>query len=117
MWQAVVTVDQQAVRTSAVTDGVFPLITNLPSDTHPPLEVLKIYKDQAFVEKRHEPLKSVAEVVPVNFKSHARIDAFLFLFSVALTIGALLERQLRNAMAAHQIDSLPIYPEGRSCKG
>lgn len=116
MWQAVVTVDQQAVRTSAVTDGIFPLITNLPADTHPPLEVLKIYKYQAFVEKRHEQLKSVAEVVPVNFKSPARIDAFLFLFFVALTIGALLERQLRNAMAAHQIDSLPIYPEGRSCK-
>jgi hypothetical protein len=115
-WQAVATVDQDSVRASAVTDGIFPLITNLPSDTHPPLEVLKIYKYQAFVEKRHEQLKSVAEVVPVNFKSPARIDAFLFLFFVALTIGALLERQLRSAMAAHQIDSLPIYPEARSCK-
>jgi len=115
-WQAVAAIDQQAVRASALSDGIFPLITNLPPDTHPPLEVLKIYKYQAFVEKRHEQLKSVAEVVPVNFKSPARIDAFLFLFFVALTIGALLERQLRNAMAVHQIDSLPIYPEARSCK-
>lgn len=114
-WQAVATVDQESVRASAVTDGIFPLITNLPSDTHPPLEILKIYKYQAFVEKRHEQLKSVAEVVPVNFKSPARVDAFLFLFFLALTISALLERQLRNAMVAYQIDSLPIYPEARSC--
>ncbi len=115
-WQAVVDVDSQAVRASAVTDGIFPLITNLPADTHPPLEILKIYKYQAFIEKRHEQLKSVAGVVPVNFKSPARIDAFLFLFFVALVITTLLERQLRNAMATHQIASLPIYPEARSCK-
>jgi len=115
-WEAVATVDQQAVQASAATDGIFPLITNLPADTHPPIKILEIYKYQAFVEKRHEQLKSVAEVVPVNFKSPARIDAFLFLFFVALTIQTLLERQLRHAMAALNIDSLPIYPEGRSCK-
>ena len=88
-WQALVDLDSQTLRASAVTDGIFPLITNLPADTHPPLEILKIYKYQAFVEKRHEQLKSVAEVVPVNFKSPARSDAFLFLdlakFAVGLT--------------------------------
>ncbi len=115
-WQVIATVDQEAVRASAASDGIFPLITNLPTDSHPPLEILKIYKYQAFIEKRHEQLKSVAEVVPVNFKSPERIDAFLFLFFVALTIDALLERQLRNAMTAHHLDSLPIYPEGRPCK-
>jgi transposase len=115
-WEVVATVDQQAIRASAATDGIFPLITNLPTDSHPPLEILKIYKYQAFIEKRHEQLKSVAEVVPVNFKNPERIDAFLFLFFVALTIDALLERQLRNAMAAHQLVSLPIYPESRPCK-
>jgi len=115
-WEVIVTVDQQAVRATAATDGIFPLITNLSPDSHPPLEILKIYKYQAFIEKRHEQLKSVAEVVPVNFKSPERIDAFLFLFFVALTIDSLLERQLRNAMKAHHLDSLPIYPEGRPCK-
>ena len=67
-WEAVATVDQHAVRASAAADGIFPLVTNLPTDTHPPREILKIYQYQAFVEKRHEQLKSVAEVVPVNFK-------------------------------------------------
>jgi len=109
-------VDQQAVRASATADGLFPLVTNLPPDTHSPLEILKIYKYQAFIEKRHEQLKTVAEVVPVNFKSPERIDAFLFLFFVAITIDALLERQLRQAMVAHQLESLPIYPEARLCK-
>jgi len=116
VWEPVVTVDQQAVRASASVDGIFPLVTNLPGATHPPLEILKIYKYQAFIEKRHEQLKSVAEVVPVNFKSPERIDAFLFLFFLAITIDALLERQVRNAMVAHQLDSLPIYPEARPCK-
>jgi hypothetical protein len=115
-WELVVTVDQQAVRASATADGIFPLVTNLPPDTHAPLDILKIYKYQAFIEKRHEQLKTVAEVVPVNFKSPERIDAFLFLFFVAITIDALLERQLRTAMVAHQLESLPIYPEGRPSK-
>lgn len=116
VWELVVTIDQQAVRASAAADGIFPLTTNLPPDTHPPLEILKIYKYQAFLEKRHEQLKTAAEVVPVNFKSPERIDAFLFLFFLAITIQALLERQLRKAMAAHSIDSLPLYPEARQCK-
>lgn len=102
VWEPVVTVDQQAVRVSATADGIFPLVTNLPHDTHSPLEILKIYKYQAFIEKRHEQLKTVAEVVPVNFKSPERIDAFLFLFFVAITIDALLERQLRKAMVARR---------------
>jgi transposase len=80
-----------------------------------PLEILKIYKYQAFLEKRHEQLKTAAEVIPVNFKSPERIDAFLFLFFLAITIQSLLERQLRKAMAAHSIDSLPLYPEARQC--
>jgi len=116
VWEPVVTIDQQAVRACAAADGIFPLVTNLPHDTHPPLEILKIYKYQAFIEKRHEQLKTAAEVVPVNFKSPERIDAFLFLFFVAITIHALLERQLRKAMTAHGIESLPLYPEARRCK-
>jgi hypothetical protein len=61
------------VRASAA-DGIFPLVTNLPRDTHPPLEILKIYRYQAFLEKRHEQLKTAAEVVPVNFKSGFQED-------------------------------------------
>lgn len=116
VWELVVTVDQAAVRASATADGIFPLVTNLPHHTHAPLEILKIYKYQAFIEKRHEQLKTVAEVVPVNFKCPERIDAFLFLFFVAITIDALLEREVRRAMTAQQLESLPIYPEGRACK-
>ena len=31
-------------------------------------------------------------------------------------VQALLERELRNAMAAQQLESLPLYPEGRACR-
>ncbi len=39
------------------------------------LDVLSTYKYQAFVEKRHEQLKTAQHVVPVNFKTPERIEA------------------------------------------
>ncbi len=80
------------------------------------MEILEIYKYQAFLEKHHEQLKTAAMVVPVNFKSPERIDAFIFVFFLAITIQALLERQLRKAMAAHAIGSFPLCSEARQCK-
>lgn len=82
----------------------------------PPLELLRVYKYQSFVEKRHEQLKTVAEVAPVNYKTPERIEAFLFLYFVAVTIHALLERQLRQAMQHRELRSIPLYPEERECR-
>jgi hypothetical protein len=31
-------------------------------------------------------------------------------------VEALLERELRRAMARHEVESLPMYPEGRACR-
>ena len=64
------------------------------------MELLQTYKYQALIEKRHEQLKTAAEVVPVNFKSPERIEALLFLYVLAITLHALIERQVRRAMAA-----------------
>jgi hypothetical protein len=33
-----------------------------------------------------------------------------------LLVESLLERELRRAMAAKGIESLPLYPEGRACR-
>lgn len=78
VWELVVTVNQQTVRPSATAGGIFPRVTNLPHDTHSPVDILKIDKPQAVIEKRHEQRKTVAEVVPVTFESPERIDAFPF---------------------------------------
>jgi hypothetical protein len=49
-------------------------------------------------------------------KEVSRIQALLCLYFFVLLVQALLERELRRAMARHQIQSLPLYPEGRLCR-
>ena len=116
VYEPVDTVDAEAVRRSAAADGIFPLVTNASAERLPSLQLLQTYKYQAFVEKRHEQLKSAAEVVPVNFKSVERIEAFLFLYFLAVTLQALIERQVRRAMAARGLSTIPLYPEERACR-
>ena len=48
-------------------------------------------------------------------KSDARIDALGFCLYVALLVHALIERDLRRAMTAKRIPSLPLYHENRAC--
>lgn len=98
----------------AKTDGIFPLITN---DLQLNLRrLLRIYKKQPRVEKRHEQLKSVHDVAPQYLKGVARIEALLCVFFLALLVDALIERQVRRAMRAARIRSLPLYPEERDCR-
>jgi transposase len=106
-------VDGEALQLAAVGDGVFPLITNLPGWTA--AEVLKAYKRQPIIEKRFSQLKTDFRVAPVYLKSVTRIVGLLAIYFFALMVQALLERELRQAMASHRIDSLPLYPEGRPC--
>jgi len=57
----------------------------------------------------------VIEAAPLTLKSNARIDALGFCLYVALLVHALIERELRRAMAAAGITSLPLYHEDRAC--
>ena len=115
-YEPVFTLDAEAIRAAAAADGIFPLITDIPKDRMSPLEILNIYKYQSFVEKRHEQLKTAAEVVPVNFKSPERIEAFLFLYFIGIVVHALIERHVRDAMKDRGIESIPLYPEERACR-
>jgi transposase len=108
------TLNTEGIRASAAADGIFPLITNIPTEAKTPLELLQIYKYQPFIEMRHEQLKTAAKIVPVNLKSPERIEAFLFLYFIAVVIHALIERDVRKAMAARDIAAIPLYPEERA---
>lgn len=44
-----------------------------------------------------------------------RIEALLLCQFLALLIGALIEREIRTAMAAAELDTIALYPELRSC--
>ena len=106
---------QRALEMEALTDGVFPLITNLDERDYKAKKVLEIYKFQPFLEKRHTQLKTWQEVTPVLLKKDERVVAYLHMHVMALMVATLIERQLRRAMKRCSITALPLYPEDRPC--
>lgn len=109
-----VTIDTDAVARDAASDGCFPYITNL-APTVPAVDLLRIYKAQPHLERRHATFKGVLEAAPLTLKNTARIDALGLCLYVALLVHALVERQLRGAMVEQGISSLPLYYEDRAC--
>jgi transposase len=106
--------DHAALTAEAVNDGIFPLITNDRELSEQAL--LVAYKGQPVIERRFAQLKTEFEVAPVYLKEVTRIQSLLCLYFLVLLVQALLERELRRAMARRQVESLPLYPEGRSCR-
>lgn len=105
--------DQERVAEAERQDGIFPLLTN--DRTLPAEEVLRAYKRQPFIEKRFSQFKSEFTVAPVFLKNVARIQGLLAVYFFVLLTQALLERELRRAMAKASRTALPLYPEGRDC--
>ena len=106
--------DAEAIARERQTDGIFPLVTNDPDLTS--LAVLHSYKRQPQIEKRFEQLQTDFAVAPVFLKDVGRVEALFGVYFVVLLVEALLERELRQAMARAGIESLPLYPEGRPCR-
>jgi transposase len=100
---------QGAVEGDARTDGIFPLVTNTELEA---AEVLRNYKNQPYLEKRFNHLKSVLEVAPVFLKKPERVEAMLLLYIIALMLIALIERRIRKNMEQQGMASLPILPQG-----
>lgn len=107
-------VDEARVAYDLKSDGMYPLLTN--DRTLTPVEVLAAHKRQPTIEKRFAQLKSVHEIAPVFLKNEGRIEAFFLLYFLALLVQALIERELRQAMAREHIPALPLYPEERACR-
>jgi len=113
-WTIDWTLDQAAVDYDRKSDGMYPLLTN---DLHlSDAEVFEAHKRQPTIEKRFQQTKSVLEIAPVLLKNEARIEAFFFVYFLALLVQALIERQLRRAMQTTDIPELPLYPEERATK-
>ncbi len=115
-WTFEAMVNSIKIQEDAATDGMFPLITNIEAKNLSMSEVLEKYKFQPYIEKRHQQFKSVFEAAPVFLKLPHRIEALMFVYFIVLTLNALIERELRLAMAKKGIGSLPLYPENRRCK-
>ena len=106
-------IDDDAIAYDRKSDGMYPLMTNDRMLT--PAQVLEAHKGQPMIEKRFEQVKTVYEIAPVFLKDEGRIEALFTLYAIALLVQALIERELRQAMARNAIAELPIYPEQRQC--
>lgn len=104
----------EAILADSRCDGLFAMTSN--DEKMSAAELLEAYKYQPFLEKRNEQLKSVLAVAPVFLKRPERVAALLFVYYLAVMTFALIERELRKAMKAEGIDSLPLYPEGRPAR-
>jgi len=105
--------DKERVAATAKHDGVFPLITNTELEGK---EVLRQYKHQPYLEKRHSTLKSVLNVAPVFLKNPPRIEALLFLYFIAMMILGLMERRIRLSMKEEHIESIRLIASGIKTK-
>jgi transposase len=107
-------VELERLMAEANNDGYFPLITNELSLSE--RDLLLAYKGQPALERRFAQLKTDFEVAPVYLQAVSRIAALLCVYFFVLLVEALLERELRRAMARSELESLPLYPEGRACR-
>jgi transposase len=107
------TVDEDVLARDAAADGCYPLISNDRRMTG--AELLAAYKYQPSLEKRHAQLKGTQLVAPVFLHHPARIEGLLCCHFIALLIQALIERQIRHAMAHRGLRQLSLYPEDRGC--
>jgi hypothetical protein len=107
-------VEYELLAAEVACDGFFPLITNELSLSE--RDLLLAYKGQPALERRFAQLKTDFEVAPVYLQAVSRIAALLCVYFFVLLVEALLERELRRAMARCELASLPLYSEGRACR-
>lgn len=105
--------DEETIDYDVRCDGIFPLITNDRKLSQ--AEVLKAYKYQPKLEKRHAQLKSSYHVAPILLKNEGRVEALLFLYFLVQLVQSLIEREVRRGMQERGLKKLPLYPEGRDC--
>jgi transposase len=104
----------EAIAAEQASDGMYPLLTN--DRTLTPRQVLEAHKRQPALEKRFAQLKAVHEIAPVLLKNEARVEAFFFLYCLALCVAGLIEREVRRGMHREGLEELPLYPEHRACR-
>jgi hypothetical protein len=105
--------DHDAIACDRKSDGMYPLMTN--DRQLSAAQSLEAHKGQPMIEKRFEQVKTVHEIAPVFLKDEGRIESLFTLYAIALLVQALIERELRRAMARQGIEELPIYPEQCQC--
>jgi hypothetical protein len=107
--------NETAIEKASLTDGVYALATNLKGRLSAE-RVLRLYKDQQIVERRHRDLKQTLKVRPIFLHNDDRVYALISIIGIALLIFGLIESQLRQALAADGQKLLRLLPEERLAK-
>lgn len=94
-------------------DAGWPLITN--DKEADPADILAAYKHRPSLERRHHQLKGDQLVAPMFLHHPARIEGLMTCHFVALLVHALVELEIRRAMAARGLKKIPLYPKHRAC--
>jgi hypothetical protein len=106
--------NQDAIATAASFDGIYALATNLPGRITAG-HVLRLYKDQQIVERRHRDMKQTLKVRPIFLHNDDRVYALISIVGISLLIFGLIEAQTRAALGPDQ--QLPgLLPEDRAAK-
>jgi hypothetical protein len=105
--------DHDAIEQAALTDGIYALATNLPGTRLTAGQILRSYKGQQIVERRHRDYKQTLKVRPIFLHNDDRIYALTSIIGIALLIFGLIETELRKALGEDEL--LPgLLPENRS---
>jgi hypothetical protein len=105
--------DQEALDAEAATDGWYALLTNLAVEQADAAQVLRLYKGQEAVERRHAAFKGPLAVTRLYLKNNRRIAALITVICLALLIFCLVERQVRRALALRGTDKVAGLYAGR----
>ena len=103
--------DHEAIAAAGQTDGLYALATNLPGARLTAGQVLRHYKGQQIVERRHRDYKQTLKVRPIFLHNDDRIYALTSIIGIALLIFGLIETELRKALDAD--DELHPRPAAR----
>lgn len=76
--------------------GYYPLITNKTEESLPIYAAMMAYKNQYKSEHTNRRAKSSYNIEPIYLHTPERIEAFLFLFKIALQVIVLIERNARK---------------------
>jgi hypothetical protein len=107
--------DHDAIAAAGQTDGIYALATNLAAKRLTAGQILRDYKGQQIVERRHRDIKQTLKVRPIFLHNDDRIYALTSIIGIALLIFGLIETETRKALADTEL--LPgLLPENRAAK-
>ena len=86
--------------------GCFVLLTSRPAEALNAAEILKLYKDQHYIEQNFAFLKDPVIINEIFLKKPERIEALGLIFVLALMIWRLIERTMRQTLQENQ-DKVP----------